>query len=90
MDGQSVNYYILFHNYTQGLALHELLRSEGLTARIAPTPRSIQGELSCGMSLLVKEEDIAAVRECIERHHAEHHSIVALAGQINPNRGKFC
>lgn len=90
MEAQSVNYYILFHNYTQGLALLELLRSEGLKARIAPTPRSIQGELSCGMSLLVKESDIAAVKECVERHQAEHHSIVALSGQINPNRGKFC
>jgi hypothetical protein len=90
MDEPELNYYILFQNYTQGLALHELLRSEGLSARIAPTPRSIQGELSCGMSLLVKEQDIAAVRSCIERRHAEHHSIVALPCQINPNRGKFC
>jgi len=90
MERPELNYYILFHNYTEGLSLHDLLRSEGLRARIAPTPRSIQGELSCGMSLLVKEEDIAAVRECIERHGAEHHSIVELPCQINPNRGKFC
>jgi ribosomal protein S12 methylthiotransferase accessory factor YcaO len=90
MGETELSYYILFHNYTQGLALHELLRGEGLKARIAPTPRSIQGELSCGMSLLVREADIAAVRECIERHHAEHHSIVELPCQINPNRGKFC
>jgi len=90
MDPAELNYYILFYNYTQGLALHELLRSEGLNARIAPTPRSIQGELSCGMSLLVREADIAAIKACIERHHAEHHSIVELPCQINPNRGKFC
>ena len=45
-----INYYILFANYTQGLALQDLLKSEGLKARIAPTPRSVQGELSTPFS----------------------------------------
>jgi len=85
-----LNYYILFANYTQGLALQELLKGEGLKARISPTPRAIQGELSCGMSLLVLPEDIEAVRECIVRHNAPHHSIEALPCQIRPGRGKFC
>ncbi len=90
MDSPELNYYILFANYTQGLALHDLLKSQGLRARIAPTPRSIQGELSCGMSLLVLPEDIEAVRECIFRHHAAHHSIVELPCQIRPGRNRFC
>ncbi len=85
-----INYYILFANYTQGLALQDLLKSEGLKARIAPTPRAIQGELSCGMSLLVLPEDIDAIRECIARHNAPHHSIVPLPCQIRPGRGRFC
>ena len=85
-----INYYILFANYTQGLALHDLLKKEGLKARIAPTPRSVQGELSCGMSLLVLPEEIDAVRECIARHNAPHHSIVPLPCQIRPGRGRFC
>lgn len=90
MSDAALNYYILFDNYTQGLALYELLREEGLKARIAPTPHAIQGELACGMSLLVTEESIAAVRACIERRHAEYHSIAAMPCQIAPNRGKFC
>ena len=85
-----INYYILFANYTQGLALQDLLKSEGLKARIAPTPRAVQGELSCGMSLLVLPEDIDAVRDCIARHNAPHHSIVPLPCQIRPGRGRFC
>ena len=84
------NYYILFANYTQGLALQELLKKEGLSARIAPTPRSIQGELSCGMSLLVKEEYIVAVRAFLERSDAEYHSIVGMPCQIQPRRNRFC
>ena len=59
-------------------------------ARIAPTPRSIQGELSCGMSLLVKQEDIDAVRSYLERSDAEYHSIVEMPCQIRPNRNRFC
>ena len=87
---EEINYYILFANYTHGLALQDLLKSEGLKARIAPTPRAIQGELSCGMSLLVLPGDIAAVRACIAAHNAPHHSIVPLPCQIRPGRGKFC
>ena len=90
MESPQLNYYILFANYTQGLALQDLLKSQGLRARIAPTPRSIQGELSCGMSLLVLPEDIVAVRECIREHNAAHHSIVELPCQIRPGRNRFC
>ena len=87
---EEINYYILFVNYTHGLALQDLLKIEGLKARIAPTPRAIQGELSCGMSLLVLPEDIDAVRACIEKHNAPHHRIVPLPCQIRPGRGRFC
>ena len=62
-----INYYILFQNYTQGMLLHELLREEHISSRISPAPRSIQGELGCGMSLLIQPEDIDRVRECIDR-----------------------
>ena len=84
------NYYILFENYTHGLALEKILKEEGLRARIAPTPRSIQGELSCGMSLLVLERDIAGVRECIERRKPKYYSIVEMENQIDPNRNVYC
>ena len=90
MDPVELNYYILFANYTQGLALLDMLKEEGLNARIAPTPRSIQGELSCGMSLLVKQEDIDAVRAYLEQSDAEYHSIVEMPCQIRPNRNRFC
>ncbi|MDO5111743.1 MAG: DUF3343 domain-containing protein [Clostridia bacterium] len=87
---QELNYYILFVNYTHGLALQETLKQAGLHARIAPTPRAIQGELSCGMSLLVTAEEIDAVRDCIRDSGAVYHSIVSLPCQIRPNRNKFC
>ena len=85
-----VRWYILFANYEQGLALHDLLDRHGLPNRIAPAPRSIQGELSCGMSLLVEDDAIGEVRACIEANRGEYHSIVPLAGQIQSRRDRYC
>ena len=90
MPEPELNYYILFDNYTQGLALHERLRGAGLKARIAPTPRTIEGSQPCGMSLLVRQEHIEAVRAFLAAHPSEYRGIAALPCQINPNRGKFC
>jgi hypothetical protein len=90
MSEADVRYYILFENYTHGMALHELMLTEGIPHRIAPAPRSIQGELSCGMSLLVTPDDIEMARACIERHKALHHGIVPLAGQIRSHRDRYC
>ena len=83
-------WYILFSNYEQGLALHDLLDRHDIRNRIAPTPRAIQGELSCGISLLVEEADIDAARACIEENHAVYFAIRPLAGQIKPHRDKYC
>lgn len=85
-----LSYYILFENYTQGLALRELLTKNNLRSQISPTPRSIQGPLTCGMSLLINAEDISQVRACIQEHNAEYFDIVELPCQIQPDRNKFC
>ena len=90
MDGPEINYYVLFDNYTQGLALQDILQREKIAARITPTPHVLQGELSCGMALLVLPRDIEAVRACIENHGAAFHDIVPLPCQIRPRRDRFC
>lgn len=90
MTKGDLRYYILFANHTHGMALHELLTTAGIPNRIAPAPRSIQGELSCGMSLLVKPEDIEAAKICIERSKAQYHAIVPLAGQMKTRRDRYC
>ena len=87
---EKVPWYILFSTYEQGLALHDLLDTNGLRNRIAPAPRAIQGELTCGISLMIEEEDIDAVRACLEKNHAVYHRITPLAGQIKPHRDQYC
>lgn len=90
MADSDLRYYILFANYDQGLRLHDLLETNGIENRIAPAPRSIQGELSCGMSLLLRPEHIDAARACMEANHAEYHSIVPLQGQLHAHRDRYC
>ena len=82
------DYYILFRNHTEGMALYQYIKQHGGVARICPVPRTASE--CCGMSLLVLPEEIDAVRECIARHNAPHHSIVPLPCQIRPGRGRFC
>jgi len=90
MDDKRLRYYVLFANYEQGLALHDLLTGENIPNRIAPAPRSIQGELSCGMSLLLEPEHLQAAKDCMARNHAEFHSIVPLEGQLVSHRDHYC
>ncbi len=90
MSETDLRYYILFENYTQGMALHELMLAEGIPHRIAPAPRSIQEELSCGMSLLVNPEYIEEARAFIEQHNAPYQGIVPLIGQIKSRRDRYC
>lgn len=90
MADSDLRYYILFANYEQGLALHDILDRDGIPNRIAPAPRAIQGELSCGVSLLVEPEWIERARRSIEAHSAVYYDIVPLAGQIRPKRDVYC
>ncbi|MDO5785672.1 MAG: DUF3343 domain-containing protein [Eubacteriales bacterium] len=90
MKQREINYYILFENYTQGMMLQKLLREEKIPSRIAPAPRSIQGELGCGMSILLQEEHVEAAKRCIQKYNAVYYDIVALPCQINPRRDKYC
>lgn len=90
MPDNGVKYYILFANYEQGLKLHDILDNGGVSNRIAPAPRSIQGELSCGMSLLIEPEHIDAAKACIEKSRAQYYAIVPLEGQIRAHRDRYC
>lgn len=90
MANDDLRWYILFVNYEQGLALRDLLLKNSLKNRIAPAPRAIQGELSCGMSLLIEDADIPSVLDCIVENKGEYHSIVPLAGQIKSHRDRYC
>lgn len=87
---EDVRYYILFANYEHGMALHDLLDQHNIENRIAPAPRAIQGELSCGVSVMIMPEVLDAAKACIEEHQAKYYDIVPLAGQLKSKRDKYC
>ena len=90
MANSDLRWYVLFANYEQGLALRDLLLKHSIKNRIAPAPRAIQGELSCGMSLLIEDADVENCLTCIVEQKGEYHSIVPLAGQMKSHRDKYC
>lgn len=85
-----VRYYILFENYEQGLALHDLLDEAGVANRIAPAPAAARGKLCCGMSLMVEADMIDRARDVIRGKGAVYHSIVPLENQLQPLRDRYC
>lgn len=86
----NLKYYILFANYEQGLALRDILLKYNIPNRIAPAPKSIQGELSCGMSLLIEPQFIEKVKQSIEINKAVYYAIIPLKNQILSKRDKYC
>ena len=90
MADAATRWYILFDNYEQGLALHELLDARGLPNRIAPAPRCLKEAAACGMSLLIGPDAIAAVRACVEARPGEYRAIVSLEDPLQSRRDRYC
>ena len=88
MDGLAEDYYVLFPNHTEGMKLYQFLRGRGIAVRVSPAPRL--ASVCCGMSLLVEQEQIEAVRLAIPDSGAEIDKIVKLPRQINPQRDRYC
>jgi len=81
-------YYVLFNNHTNGLKLHKILRSKGLTATISPTPRSLSK--CCGISLIVDEKELDQVRVEISENDIEILAIESIEKDVNNNRDIYC
>lgn len=86
----TLRYYILFKTHEQSMALHQLLDEAGIPNRIAPAPRCLQGELSCGVSLLIHPDDLDQAKACIADHQAEYYDILPLEGQLKAKRDRYC
>ena len=85
---KEIQHYVLFPNHDNGMRLHRELKALGVKAVIAPTPRV--ASKCCGISLLVKEEDLETVKLCIQEHDIEILDIAAIEKVINPNRDRYC
>lgn len=83
-----IQHYVLFPNHDNGMRLYKELKKLGVWAVIAPTPRS--ASKCCGISLMINEEDINAVKECVSEHGIEILKIAAVEKDLNPHRDRYC
>lgn len=87
MIGNMEHYYVLFNVHTDGLAMYRAVKSQGYYAQISPTPRELS--VCCGISLLVREEDIPAIRALAEEQHLEYISIEGLNNTFDNQRHQY-
>ena len=82
------DFYVLFDDHTDGMALYRYCRDRGLKVRISPAPRA--ATVCCGMSLLVSKDEIGRVRDLIEESKIPVLKVVELERQIDPKRDVYC
>ena len=70
------DWYILLPNHHEGLRLNNELKQRGIKNKIAPTPRA--ASKSCGISLIVLEEDLPVIDQVIEEQRINIEKIVKL------------
>lgn len=81
MGDTDYNWYILFPNHHEGLRLSKELRVHRLKYTIAPTPRA--ASTSCGISLIVLEAELPAIKHLIEDLSIRIEKIVKLPATNN-------
>ena len=83
-----ISYYVLFPNHDNGLRLYREMKENGLKCTIAPTPR--EASKCCGISLLVKKEDLDQIRQIVKEKQIEILQIAEIKKDIDPNRDRYC
>jgi len=74
------DWYILFKNHTEAMTLYRGLKEAKIAVRISPTPR--QASVCCGVSLLIADEDMASVRQYLEKTGASTWVSQMLVGKL--------
>ena len=83
-----ISYYVLFPNHYNGMRLYRDMKENGLKCTIAPTPR--EASKCCGISLLVKKEDLDQIRQIVKEKQIEILQIAEIKKYIYPNRDRYC
>lgn len=80
--------YVLFPNHDNAMRLHRELKALGIRAVIAPTPRA--ASKCCGVSLMVREDELEAIKACAVEHGIEILKIAEVEKNVNPRRDRYC
>ena len=63
---EMLDYFVLFPNVTEAMALEKRLKEKQLKHTIAPTPRELSK--CCGISIKYVLEDEAGIKQVVEEH----------------------
>ena len=88
MAEEVLDYYILFHDHTEGMALYSYLKSRGLHPRICPVPRSLSE--CCGMALLLTEDEVKDAERRMEESGIGNLGIRAIPRSVDAHRDRYC
>ena len=83
-----MQHYVLFPNHDNAMRLYKELRALGVSVKISPTPRA--ASVCCGVSLLVLEENIEQIKQCVDEHDIEIQGFFQVEKDVNPNRDRYC
>lgn len=82
-----LHYYVLFQNHTDAMAMYRTLKSSGIFAQISPTPRELS--VCCGVSLLIRGEDVEEIRDIASQSSLAYLSIEGLNNAFDNTRHKY-
>lgn len=88
MAEEILDYYILFHDHTEGMALYSYLKSRDLHPRICPVPRSLSE--CCGMALLLTEDEAEDAQRRMEESGIGNLGIRAIPHSVDARRDRYC
>ena len=83
-----IQHYVLFPNHDNAMRLNRELKALGVKTVIAPTPRA--ASKCCGVSLLVRKEDLETIKACVKEHGIETLKIADIERDVNPIRDRYC
>ena len=69
------------------MAMYRALKSRSLYAQISPTPRELS--VCCGVSLLVKGEEVEQIRAIADERNLSYLSIEGLNNTFDNTRHKY-
>ena len=81
-----IQHYVLFPNHDNAMRLNRELKALGVKTVIAPTPRA--ASKCCGVSLLVRKEDLETIKACVKEHGIEILKIADIERDVNPKRDR--
>jgi len=90
MDNNSFYYFIVFDTYEDAMMMHDDLDKNSISNKISPAPLDLVEGVSCGVSLMINEEDKNIIDEYLKNTKYKYQKLVKAERKLNQHRDKYC